>query len=205
MNKPLHVLIIFCLLGIFLGEATAQERTRKVDRVISKQISKIWKDQEITQTPINTSLDIEFDLFFEGNELHRLDDSESTIGFLLLRRGFGCKIGGCGGVGEQGEGQICSAEGVAYEYFDYIILFDSDLTIVKMAVVDYPGDYGYEITSKGWLKQFIGYNGTTLRYGKEVDAISGATISANSLTEDVVNVYKMLNYFIIEKSLVAVK
>ena len=204
MNRVVTIFII-CLLGFIPFDSIAQERTKKIDRIINKQIAKVWRDQAIIQTPINTSLDIEFDLFFADNELHRLDEAESTVGFLLLRRGFGCKIGGCGGAGDQGEGQICSADGNAYEYFDYIILFDNDLSILKIAVVDYPGDYGYEITSKGWLKQFNGYKGAKMRYGKEVDAISGATISANSLTKDVVDVYKMMSYFIIEKSLVAVK
>ena len=39
---------------------------------------------------------------------------------------------------------------------------------------------------KGWLNQFIGYDGTkTLRVGKEIDSISGATISAYGITTDI--------------------
>ncbi len=40
--------------------------------------------------------------------------------------------------------------------------------------------------AKGWLKQFTGYDGSdTLEVGKNVDAISGATISVYGITLDV--------------------
>ncbi len=67
--------------------------------------------------------------------------------------------------------------------FDYMVLFNANLNIVKVKVLIYREDYGNEIGSKRWLKQFIGLSGnTTLRYGDNVDAIAGATISANSMT-----------------------
>jgi hypothetical protein len=39
--------------------------------------------------------------------------------------------------------------------------------------------------NKGWLRQFIGITGCELDYGKDIDAISGATISASSLTIEI--------------------
>jgi Na+-translocating ferredoxin:NAD+ oxidoreductase RnfG subunit len=42
------------------------------------------------------------------------------------------------------------------------------------------------VGGKGWLKQFIGYDGKEkLEYGKNIDSISGATISANAITYNV--------------------
>jgi len=73
--------------------------------------------------------------------------------------------------------------------FDYLILFNPQLEIVKTKVLIYREDYGNEIGSKRWLKQFIGKKpGNTLRYGDNVDAISGATISASSMTKAINNV-----------------
>ena len=67
--------------------------------------------------------------------------------------------------------------------FDYLVLFDESLIIKKAKVLIYREDYGGEIGSKRWLKQFIGKNGEdTLVYEKDIIAISGATISANSMT-----------------------
>ncbi len=67
--------------------------------------------------------------------------------------------------------------------FDYLVLFDKNLIIKKAKVLIYREDYGGEIGSKRWLRQFIGK--TThdkLIYKKDIIAISGATISANSMT-----------------------
>jgi Na+-translocating ferredoxin:NAD+ oxidoreductase RnfG subunit len=67
--------------------------------------------------------------------------------------------------------------------FDYLVLFDTDLIIKKAKVLVYREDYGGEIGSKRWLKQFIGKSRVDrLIYEKDIVAISGATISANSMT-----------------------
>ena len=67
--------------------------------------------------------------------------------------------------------------------FDYLVLFDADLIVKKAKVLIYREDYGGEIGSKRWLKQFIGKKGNDiLVYEKDIIAISGATISANSMT-----------------------
>ena len=67
--------------------------------------------------------------------------------------------------------------------FDYLVLFDTDLFIKKAKVLVYREDYGGEIGSKRWLKQFIGKSSVDrLIYEKDIVAISGATISANSMT-----------------------
>lgn len=73
-----------------------------------------------------------------------------------------------------------------FEYFDYFILFDSQVRVKLVRVQNYEATYGHEITVKGWLKQFIGFDGTKpLRVGKEIDSIAGATISATRITDDI--------------------
>ena len=48
----------------------------------------------------------------------------------------------------------------------------------------YREDYGGEIGSKRWLKQFIGKTqNDELRYGDNIAAISGATISVQVMTK----------------------
>ena len=69
------------------------------------------------------------------------------------------------------------------DQFDYLVIFDTELNVRKAKVLIYREDYGNEIGSKRWLKQFIGKSSDdTLKYGQNIDAISGATISANSMT-----------------------
>jgi Na+-translocating ferredoxin:NAD+ oxidoreductase RnfG subunit len=77
--------------------------------------------------------------------------------------------------------------------FDYLILFDTDLVIKKSKVLVYREDYGGEIGSKRWLKQFNGKKPSDeLVYGDNIAAISGATISVKSMTNAVNNVLKSI-------------
>ena len=66
--------------------------------------------------------------------------------------------------------------------FDYLIILDADLKIKKSKILTYREDYGGEIASKRWLRQFIGKSWTDkFIYSKDVSAISGATISVKSM------------------------
>lgn len=67
--------------------------------------------------------------------------------------------------------------------FDYLILLDKDLIVAKTKILIYREDYGGEIGSRRWLKQFIGKKSSDkLLYEKDIIAISGATISAVAMT-----------------------
>lgn len=92
-----------------------------------------------------------------------------------------------------GYGYIGSAFGKAAD-FDYLILFDSDFIITKSKVLVYREEYGGEIGSKRWLKQFIGKssNSSELIYGVTIVPISGATISVKSMTNAINNLLKSI-------------
>lgn len=67
--------------------------------------------------------------------------------------------------------------------FDYLVLLDKDLIVLKSKILIYREEYGGEIGSTRWLKQFIGKKGgDELNYGDNIVAISGATISVRSMT-----------------------
>lgn len=70
--------------------------------------------------------------------------------------------------------------------FEYLVVFDQDLIIKKISVLVYREDYGGEIGSNRWLKQFVGKsNEIEFSVGKNIAAISGATISVYSMTNAV--------------------
>jgi Na+-translocating ferredoxin:NAD+ oxidoreductase RnfG subunit len=72
------------------------------------------------------------------------------------------------------------------EYFDYFMIFDTIPKIKSVKVFNYAATHGQEVTAKGWLKQFIGYSGDSkLTVGKNVDAISGATVSVAGIVTDI--------------------
>jgi Na+-translocating ferredoxin:NAD+ oxidoreductase RnfG subunit len=67
--------------------------------------------------------------------------------------------------------------------FDYMVMFDAELKVNKTKVLIYREEYGGEIGSRRWLRQFIGKSSADkLTYGDNIDAISGATISVKSMT-----------------------
>lgn len=71
-------------------------------------------------------------------------------------------------------------------YFDYLVLLDEEDKVMEVKVLRYRSDYGYQITSSRWLTQFKGYDGEEpLIPGRDVDALSGATISSRSITRDI--------------------
>ena len=68
-----------------------------------------------------------------------------------------------------------------FEDFEFMVLFDKDKTIKLVKVLVYRENYGGEIGSTRWLKQWIG-----VKEPKPfVDAISGATISVHSLKNSI--------------------
>ncbi|ULC58645.1 FMN-binding protein [Flaviramulus sp. BrNp1-15] len=77
--------------------------------------------------------------------------------------------------------------------FDYFVLLDKDLIVLKSKVLIYREEYGGEIGSSRWLKQFIGKKGgDQLKYGDNIMAISGATISVRSMTNAMNNLLESL-------------
>ncbi|WP_460219460.1 FMN-binding protein [Psychroserpens sp. MEBiC05023] len=70
--------------------------------------------------------------------------------------------------------------------FDYLILLDNDLAVKKAKVLIYREEYGGEIGSKRWLKQFIGKTPSDdIQFPNDIVAIAGATISVRSMTSAV--------------------
>ena len=80
-----------------------------------------------------------------------------------------------------------------FHMFDYYILFDNEAEILKVEILHYRENWGAEICGKKWLKQFIGIDTKNSHaYTNSIDAISGATISVNSLKYNLLKICKEL-------------
>jgi hypothetical protein len=115
-----------------------------------------------------------------GKFFRVLNTSEvSDIKYVFVGRVNSCRAGGC----SISANQTLNTE---TEYFDYFIFFDSDKIVKLVEVYNYAATHGYEITAKGWLKQFVGFTEKdTLVVNKDIDGISGATVSVFAITGDV--------------------
>lgn len=107
-------------------------------------------------------------------------------GFAYIGRVNSCRGGGCS-ISDEAS---CSS---VFEYFDFFILFDKSGEVAAVRVYNYQATHGQEVTARSWLKQFNGFRGEVeLRAGKNIDAISGATISVNSITSEIQDKTKQL-------------
>lgn len=144
------------------------------DKNLKKEIQKIsgidspeWKEVAV---PGTSSIQGKF--FF-------ISDLSKPNRYVYVGRVNSCRPGGCS--------NPALAMGVETpEYFDYLIVFGPNLSVQQVKVYNYQATHGQEVTNKGWLKQFQGYNGgRSLTIGKNIDAISGATVSVNGITNDI--------------------
>jgi hypothetical protein len=149
------------------------------EKKINKLISKIWKDQPTTLHLV----DLPDSLDATISQLHEIQSDNEVLGYACYTSAFGCRIGGCAAPGSP------NVDG--YEAFDYIVIYDKDMSILKVDIANYGGQYGYEICRKNWLAQFIGQT-MGFRLEDNIDGISGATVSASYLIDDLNQVGKTL-------------
>ena len=100
---------------------------------------------------------------FHNNDFNIIRGDKYIIGYLLVTQSFSKNT-----------------------FFDYYILYNEKAEILKVEVLSYRESHGFEICNKRWLKQFIGINiASEFEYNTKVDAISGATISVNSIKSSI--------------------
>ncbi|WP_111708605.1 FMN-binding protein [Lutibacter citreus] len=155
------VIFIAVLLVVFSGFKSLN----RVDKIIAKEIKEVFEienfNKEIVEIPIevNSSLPVKI----SETNFYKLTANQEYIGYYYFGQAYG-----------------------KADFFDFIVILNKDLIVSKVKIITYREDHGGEVGSKRWLKQFIGtdYN-QELKYQKDIAAISGATISAKSMTNQV--------------------
>lgn len=70
-----------------------------------------------------------------------------------------------------------------HELIDFATFFDAQGIVSRTEVMAYRENYGHEIRRESFRRQFIGRSADSgYVVGKDIDAISGATISADSMS-----------------------
>ena len=166
MKNYLFILAFFTLNSAF---AVPKGIIAKADKVIAKFYSIENFNKEVILIPEKIHEQLKSD--FDNENFFKITTDNEFLGY----------------------GYIGSAESKAAT-FDYLILFDKELVIVKTKVLVYREEYGGEISSKRWLKQFNGKSSSSeeLIYNQDVIPISGATISVRAMTQSINDVLKSL-------------
>jgi len=125
-------------------------------------------------------------LSYGGTEIYSVNQASNTEAYIYLSEVKSCALNGCG----QSE---TKPQNLNSEYFDLMIICDKNLIIKHIKILDYFSDYGYEVSSKKYLKQYVGI--PLDQFSKEqtqVDGISGATVSYNGLINSIIDFNKIL-------------
>jgi len=68
----------------------------------------------------------------------------------------------------------------------YAVFFDSQGMVKGSHIIKYREPIGGEVANRNWLNQFLGKtNYSKYQIGKQIDGISGATISVNAVTKGI--------------------
>lgn len=164
----LKIVFILVVGLLCLSTSVSQRVMKKVDKEISKfyEIDNFTKEVLVISNENNegTPSDFREDNFF------KIMNNETFLGYAYI-------------------GNAPSKTAT----FDYLVLFDKDFIVAKSKVLIYREEYGGEIGSKRWLKQFIGKKeGDTLKHGQDIIAIAGATISTTSMTRAMNDLFESL-------------
>ncbi len=177
MNQLIYIAIIIWT-GFFLQERTPVDFHHKTICKELKKVSGITNPKRIELTSLTkTSPAGEISGKFY---LIPPASPKTNSYFLYVGRVNSCRAGGCS------NSNGTPVTDTQYEYFDYFILFSQNGKILKVKIFNYQATHGQEITARGWLNQFTGTTSIKkLKVGKNIDAISGATVSVYAITEDV--------------------
>ncbi|HMB63494.1 MAG TPA: FMN-binding protein [Eudoraea sp.] len=159
MKHSTKLTITALVLGfLFFGFGLPEKIRKKVD----KEVEKVFETTSYAMEPIlvpgnlNTKLPVEI----TSENFYRLSESNNILGYAFV---------------DKAPSKTAK--------FDYLVIFDTDLRVIHSKVLVYREEYGGEIGSKRWLKQFLGKTGgDRVDYETNIDAISGATISVRSMT-----------------------
>lgn len=161
---------VVTLLGMLLNFSPDMQVGPEPGKHEIKEAEKIWGDGiEMVALDIPESIRKDSALFRDYDRIFYVEEASRKKGYLIMTRALG-----------------------RFEYFDYAIFSSTGPEVLNIIVTKYRSSKGAAICSKSWLRQFEGYKGQPIRVGEEINAVSGATISANSITSDIQRCYKLI-------------
>lgn len=180
----------FIIVGLALCVLTAFTPEKGIDfgnKTLRKELQKLSgiEKAEWKEIPVPESLLVSHNL--EGKFMALAGQPAGDMKkYIYAGRVNSCRAGGC-------SNPNLSLDLETSEYFDYLIVFNASASVEQVKVYNYAATHGQEVTNKGWLKQFNGYDGSrSLTVGKSIDAISGATVSVYSITDDIQDKTRLL-------------
>ena len=160
----MKIFFAFLAFIVVTGATLLPEKPASYWKKTDTNLERIYKSPVITRKSVELSEKELSDINgqFVNNGIYQLLSGNEFVGFLVLTSSMG-----------------------RFEPFDYMVVYNSDRSVKEIDVLNYTSPHGGEVASQKWLKQFVGYDGKHLKYGSDIDAITGATYSASSLVKDI--------------------
>lgn len=143
-----------------------------INKKVNKLINSYWPNQQVNKIGVVITEDQLNKLTFKYKQsaIQKLSTNNKIVGYIYL----------------------ATAKSKT-DHFNYLVLFSPNLKILTSKVLIYREDYGGEIASKRWLRQFEGKsNGLKMKFGHDIQNISGATISSRSITNGINKLSKQI-------------
>lgn len=67
----------------------------------------------------------------------------------------------------------------------FLVVFNKNAEIIDSEILKYRESYGGAVQNRDWLNQFKNKDASEIKFGKTIHGISGATISAKSVTNGI--------------------
>ena len=162
-----YIFLLICLSSF--SWALSQDHkllAKKEEKFVKGIFQEVWTAEALAM-PVQDSL--KTGPLQEGDRVYILKQQDLVLGYLLSTRALG-----------------------RFDYFDYLLAYAPDFSVLGLTITVYRSSHGAAICQKKWLSQFEAYAGEELTFGKDIDAIAGATISATSLTKGVQRCYQIM-------------
>jgi hypothetical protein len=175
INNNIFKLVLFSFFFGIVLISSIESYPKKFDKKIKKEIKKTFKidkfDVTIHKDTIRTADEniVVFDIL-----------ADTKVGFAILTKAKGCLSSGCTSTDIADHDK----EGF-YEQYYFLTIYNNLGSLLKVKILEYESNYGYEIASGGWLKQFKDRRVGDLQINREIDGITGATISVKTLIQEI--------------------
>ncbi len=150
----IFIISILCSLGFGIPS--------RIERMVAKEVHKVFESNEVIFKTITVadSLNAQLPVKITSDNFQKVIKENTILGYYFVDKA-----------------PSKTAD------FDYLVIFNPNLEIIHSKILIYREEYGGEIGSKRWLKQFIGLTGKDrVSYETNIDGIAGATISVRSMT-----------------------
>ena len=128
-------LFFSCLIFLLSFSLLSFVIPKNVQKKVTKEISKTFEVEKFNLVEVLISEEVNASLVskIEKDKLFKIIANNELLGYVFVDKAPS-----------------------KTDEFDYLILLDKNLIVAKTKVLIYREDYGGEIGSKRWLKQFIG-------------------------------------------------